>query len=723
MSHHVSHHREALPWWFFAIVGAVLTAWLAPKLLAGHFGLPQAHGEEDEIDDIPTWITWTIVLAYAIPGGVVGAVLGLLIIRPVNVGLAWFFRGFNRVFDKMTAFYGALVGKILRMSVIVLIVYGGLLVLTYWEFIRTPTGFIPQQDKGYLIVNVQLPDSASVERTQEVMNLVQRIALGDKKLRRGTAEAQPADGAPQYEGVAGISHTLAISGQSIIMSANAPNLGSMYIMLKPFDRRAGSNLTADAIAARLQEICRREVPEALVTVFGAPPVDGLGTTGGFNLIVEDRGNQGLDALEKVSNDIVFEGNKTPGLQGLFNSSGANTPWLFLDIDRDKCSSEGHQYTDVFNALQIYLGSYYVNNFNEFGRTWQVNIQADPKFRGTIEQVLQYQIKNNKGGMVRLNTFVRVRDVSGPVVVMRYNMYTAASITGNPAPGTGSQQAVDQMQQIATAKLPHAMQTDWTELAYLQNQAGNSAMWFFGLAVIFVFLVLAAQYESWSLPLAVILVVPMCLLCSVVGVNLAGIEVSIFTQIGFVVLVGLASKNAILIVEFAKQQEESGVSRWEATVQAVKLRLRPILMTSFAFILGVVPLVIATGAGSEMRRSLGIAVFAGMLGVTVFGVFLTPVFYYVIQWFGSRHGTQVHRHDERAGPSSPSPRNGHGAKDFALAGSSAGHEQAVLALDALEQSDSQDVDDLLKALADGAGGPLLADAAKSALERRNRAAKH
>ena len=431
----------------------------------------------------------------------------------------------------------------------------------------------------------------------------------------------------------GVDHTVAVSGQSLILNANAPNLGSMYVMLKPFEERHGANLSADAIAADLQDRCGKEVRGAIVSAFGAPPIDGLGTTGGFKLIVEDRGNLGLGDLQRVSDQIVTRGNQTQGLEGLFNSSGADTPWLYLDIDRTKCMALGVQVSDVFNALQVYIGSYYVNNFNEFGRTWQVNVQADQRFRSQVSDIRKLQVRNNQGQMIRLGTVLNVRDTSGPVMVMRYNMYSAAAITGDAGPDASSGQAVARMQEVAEKELPRSMAFEWTDLAYLQLQAGNRAMFFFGLAVVFVFLVLAAQYESWKLPLAVILVVPMCLFCSIIGLQIARMEVNIFTQIGFVVLVGLASKNAILIVEFAKQQQETGVPRWEATLEACRLRLRPILMTSFAFILGVVPLVIAHGAGSEMRRSLGIAVFAGMLGVTFFGVFLTPVFFYVIQWLG------------------------------------------------------------------------------------------
>jgi multidrug efflux pump len=352
----------------------------------------------------------------------------------------------------------------------------------------------------------------------------------------------------------------------------------------------------------------------------------------------------------VSEQIVARGNKTEGLKDLFNSSGANTPWLYLDIDRTKCEALGVSVSDLFNTLQVYLGSYYVNNFNQFGRTWQVNLQADPQFRKSVSDVRELQVRNSRGQMVRLGTLLDVRDTSGPVMVMRYNMYSSATITGSAGPDGSSGKAMELMQTIADQELPSTMAYEWTDLAYLQSQAGNTAMYFFALAVAFVFLVLAAQYESWSLPLAVILVVPMCLLCSVTGVLLAHHDVNIFTQIGFVVLVGLASKNAILIVEFAKQQRESGMSTREATLSAVQLRLRPILMTSFAFILGVVPLVIARGAGAEMRRTLGVAVFSGMLGVTLFGVFLTPLFYYAIQKINDRRaGASMHSGGEATPP--------------------------------------------------------------------------
>jgi hydrophobe/amphiphile efflux-1 (HAE1) family protein len=524
--------------------------------------------------------------------------------------IGWFFKLFNVMFSAGTAVYTRIVGSLLRVSLIVLLVYGGLLVLTAWQFQTAPAGFIPQQDKGYLLLNVQLPDSASLERTERVMGQIEALA---RKMP-------------------GIAHTVGISGRSLVLNANAPNLGSMYVLLDAFSDRRGAELTGDAIAESLRARCAEEVREAIVSTFGAAPIDGLGTTGGFKMIIEDRGNLGLGDLQRVSDQIVARGNATAALHGLFNSSRANTPWLYLDINRTKCMALGVLVSDVFSTLQVYLGSYYVNNFNVFGRTWQVNIQADQRFRDRVPDIRQLQVRNNPGQMIRLGTLMDVRDISGPVIAMRYNMYSSTAITGHTAPGISSGQAITMMQEIADAEMPRSMAYDWTELTYLQLKVGNEAIFVFALAVVFVFLVLAAQYESWALPLAVILVVPMCLLCSIVGVRLGNLDVNIFTQIGFVVLVGLASKNAILIVEFAKQQQEGGKSRREAVLEASRLRLRPILMTSFAFILGVVPLVLAFGAGAEMRRALGLAVFSGMLGVTLFGIFLTPVFFYVIQAF-------------------------------------------------------------------------------------------
>jgi multidrug efflux pump subunit AcrB len=536
-------------------------------------------------------------------------VAGYFLARPLNRVLVAGFRLFNAGFDYSTGLYTRAVGMLLRVSVVVLLVYGGLLGLTYYGFTQTPTGFIPQQDRGYLLVNVQLPDAASVGRTQNVMRQIEDIALETK----------------------GVKHTVAISGQSIVLNANAPNFGSLFVMLDDFGDRTPLGLTGDAIAAALQARFDEEVDEGRVNIFGAPPVEGLSTAGGFKLVVEDHGDGNLRELQDVAWDIVDHGNDTPGLQGLFTSFRANTPWLYLDVDRTHAKMLGISQAEIFSQLQNNLGSYYVNDFNRFGRTWQVNVQADARNRSEIDALRQLKFKNNNGDMVPFYTFARFRLVDGPVLIMRYNMYGAAAINGSATSDVSSRQAIDRMEAAAREKLPRTMRTEWTELALLQLKTGSTAVIAFVLAVVLAFLVLAAQYESWSLPLAVILVVPMCLLFSIGGVLLARMDINIFTQVGFIVLVGLACKNAILIVEFAKARHEEGVPRQQATLEACRLRLRPIMMTSFAFILGVVPLMISAGAGAEMRQTLGTAVFWGMLGVTLFGIFLTPVFYYVIQW--------------------------------------------------------------------------------------------
>ena len=373
----------------------------------------------------------------------------------------------------------------------------------------------------------------------------------------------------------------------------------------------------------------------MVTVFGAPPIDGLGTTGGFKLIIEDRGNNGLETLQRISDQIVERGNKTPGLQGLFNSSRVNTPWLYLDIDRDKCMTLGVPVSELFNTLQVYLGSYYVNNFNEFGRTWQVNVQADQSFRDQVPAILQLQVRNTEGQMIRLATLMEVRNTSGPVMVQRYNMYSSAAITGNADAGhqLGRGDRADAGDRGTGTATFNGVRLDRARIHPARGGRNSHQRFRAGGGIRFPRA--RGTIRKLEAAIAVILVVPMCLLCSVLAIEWAGLDVSLFTQIGFVVLVGLASKNAILIVEFAKQKEKEHVPLREATLDACRLRLRPILMTSFAFIFGVLPLMLAEGAGAEMRRSLGTAVFSGMLGVTVFGIFLTPVFYYVIQWFAEK----------------------------------------------------------------------------------------
>jgi multidrug efflux pump len=599
---------ERLPWFTFV----PLLAWVGHKL--GRTWAAPALAALD-LDISPAQYEFLRQWGPALAGGAVGAVAGLLLGRPLNALLGGSFRQFNRGFDRSTGAYTWAVGGLLRVSLLVLLLYGGLLYLTWWGFSSTPTGFIPAQDKGYLLVNVQLPDAASMPRTRDVVQRLEDIALRTR----------------------GVKHSVAIAGQSILLNAGASNFGALYLMLDDFEHRKGPELSSETIAARLQEQFQKKVPRALVNIFGAPPVEGLGTAGGFKIIVLDTGDNKLATLQKSADQVVAEGQKDTHLQGLFSSFRADTPWLELVIDRAQAKDRGVSIDDVRTTLEATLGPYYINDFNRFGRTWQVNVQAQDAFRQSSEDIKQLKVRNNQNQMVPLAAFASVRHVSGPVMVMRYNMYNAAAVHAEPGPDTSSGQAITHLEAVANEKLPQSMRTEWTELALLQLQTGDTAMWVFLLAVVLVFLVLAAQYESWSLPLAVILVVPLCLLCAIAGVILARMDINIFTQVGFIVLVGLACKNAILIVEFAKAQRETGQPRRAATLAACRLRLRPILMTSFAFILGVVPLMVSEGAGAEMRRTLGTAVFAGMLGVTLFGIFLTPVFYFVIQWFKDRRG--------------------------------------------------------------------------------------
>ncbi|MBX3414954.1 MAG: efflux RND transporter permease subunit [Pirellulales bacterium] len=549
--------------------------------------------------------------------------------RLLNLVLGWFFRLFNTGFNKTADLYSRGVGLLLRGSAIVLLVYAGLLFLTYLSFTRVPTGFIPPQDKGYLLVDVRLPDSASLERTQAVMAQVDKIARGEGTPGNHTAHDAHDGHQAAGGGIPGIAHTIVISGQSFVQNAIGSNYGSIYVILDEFHHRHGADMHADAIAAQLRDACYREVQEASVAVFGAPAVDGLGNAGGFKLMVRDVGDLGLDLLQETSEDLAAEGNQQPGIVGMYTAFRARTPQMYVDVDRERCKQMGVALDEIFLTLQLYLGGYYTNDFNQFGRTWQVNLQSDPDFRLTPEQVRQLKVRNAQGEMVPLGSVVHISDTGGPAMVVRYNGVTAAAVNGGSLPGVSSGTVIKTIERIAEQVLPQGMNFQWTELTLLQILAGNTAIVVFGLAVVLVFLVLAAQYESLSLPFAVILVVPMCLLCSIVGVAMAGMDINIFVQIGFVVLVGLASKNAILIVEFAKEKTAQGVAAADATVEACRLRLRPIIMTSLAFILGVVPLALAVGAGAEMRRALGIAVFSGMLGVTLFGILLTPVFFYIV----------------------------------------------------------------------------------------------
>ena len=592
------HRREALPWWIFGVAGGLLAVWLAQRYLPA-----TAKGAAGDA----AWRSWVITAVFFIPGALCGGAAGWLVIGRVNPVLGWLFGKFNHYFDRMSSGYASSVGRLLRISMVVLAVYGGLIALTYWEFQRAPTGFIPQQDQGRLIANIQLPDSASLERTEAVVAKIEKIA----------------------HDTPGIAHTVAFAGSSFLLQANSSNFASMFIVLAPFDQRQKPELRDTAIMNSLSKACAENVREAQFTVLGASAIPGLGVAGGFKFIVEDRGDLGVVALQQQTDNLIQKLRKVPGLSRVTTQFRSQTPQLFLDIDRDKVASLGVSLDDVNQTLDMFMGSLYVNSFNDFGRHWQVTVQADGSYRNRVEDLNLFQVRNQFGQMVLLGTLVHVREIVGPIAVPRYNRYTAASVSGNIKTGYSTGDAIKTIDKMAAETLPLSMNADWTELMFIQKRAGNASIYVFFLAIVSVFLALSALYESWSLPLAVILVVPLCLLCSVAGVLFTDRDVNIFVQIGLVVLVGLACKNAILVVEYAKQLHREGRSAFEATKEASRLRLRPILMTSFAFIFGVIPLMIASGAGAEMRRSLGIAVFSGMFGVTLFGIFLTPVFFYVI----------------------------------------------------------------------------------------------
>ena len=523
----------------------------------------------------------------------------------------WFFRIFNWGFDRTGRGYVKLISLVVRVPVLLLAGYGGLVAAGVWEYQQLPHGFIPTQDKGYLIASVQLPDAASVERTQEVIDRVAKIALETP----------------------GVRHVNAVAGNSFVLSAYGSNFGSMFIILDGFDKRRTPDLYADAIMGKIVARASAAVPEASVSVFGAPAVSGLGRAGGFRLMIEDRGEIGPERLQGQTDNLIEKANQQPQLSKLFTVFKANSPNVFLDIDRTACLTHGVDLQQVFGTLQATMGARYVNDFNLFGRTWQVNVQADPRHRNELEDVKRIKVRNRRGEMVPLGALLTAREASAPLVITRHNMYPAATVNGNVTPGTSSGEAIAVLEALADRELPGGgrMGFEWSELTFIEKQSRDTGMYVLALSVAFVFLVLAALYESWALPLAVILVVPVCVVGSLGAVATAKQDINIFTQVGFVVLIGLASKNAILIVEFAKMSRESGHSRREAVLAACRQRFRPILMTSVAFILGVTPLLTATGAGAEMRKALGTAVFGGMLGVTVFGIILTPVFFVLVDW--------------------------------------------------------------------------------------------
>ncbi|OAI46089.1 transporter [Planctomycetaceae bacterium SCGC AG-212-F19] len=540
---------------------------------------------------------------------------------PVNrvaAPLGWFLDMFNRMFSAGTALYTRLVRGLLHFRITGLLGYAVLLGLTTLVLTKAPTGFIPPQDQGHFFISVELPDAASLERTRAVMAQVDRLTRAEQA----------------------VDHTLSISGLAMVLNADSSNCGTMIVILRPFAERRPAALHVNEVMARLRREFASEIKDAQVQVLGAPPVPGISLAGGFNLMVEDRAALGPTYLQQHAEVLAERLREDRTLLGVFSPFRANTPQLYLDIDRAKVESLGVELNDVDQALQTYLGSLYVNNFNAFGRYWQVNLMADGRFRRGADDIYQLQVRNRQGDMIPLGTLLRVRDSSGPVMIQRYNLYTAAPILGGVSFATSSGAAYAMIDAQARQTLPRTMQTEWTQLTFFEIRAGHTGLVGFALGVVFVFLALAALYESWTLPLAVILVLPLCVLSAVVGVLGGRMAVNLYVQIGFVVLVGLASKNAILIVEFARSHRATGRACAEAILEACRLRLRPIIMTSLALILGVVPLVFAEGAGAEMRRALGLTVFSGMIGVTLFGVFLTPLFFAVFnragdsRWFAS-----------------------------------------------------------------------------------------
>ncbi len=528
--------------------------------------------------------------------------------RGIDRAFGWLFRPFNRFFVRSANSYVSGVQRVLRAGSVALIIYGGLVLLGVFGFAKVPTGFVPAQDKQYLVSFAQLPDASSLDRSEAVIRRMSDIAL-----------KQP-----------GVESAVEFPGLSINGFTNSTNSGIVFVTLKPFEERRDASLSAGAITAALQQKYAA-IQDAYIAIFPPPPVNGLGTIGGFRLQVEDRGDQGFEELYKQTQNLITASQKEPALAGLFSSYQVSVPQIDADVDREKAKAEGVDLSDVYQTMQAYLGSLYVNDFNRFGRTYQVNVSAEPGFRHEPQDITTLKTRNARGEMVPLGSFVSVRQSVGPDRVQHYNGFPTAEINGGAAPGYSSGQAQDAMERLAKNTLPNGMSFEWTELTYQQILAGNTAVLVFPLSVLLVFLVLASLYESLTLPLAVIMIVPMVLLSAITGVWLSGGDNNIFTQIGLIVLVGLACKNAILIVEFAREaQILEGLDRVQAVLEAARLRLRPILMTSFAFIMGVVPLVLSHGAGAEMRHAMGVAVFSGMLGVTFFGLVFTPLFYVLIR---------------------------------------------------------------------------------------------
>jgi len=540
-----------------------------------------------------------------------------------------FFAAFNRVFVSLSGRYARAVGWLVRRAAIGLALYAVLMGLAALGFHTVPGGFIPAQDKGYLITAIQLPDGASLERTDEVVRRAGEIILGTP----------------------GVRFAVAFAGFSGATRANASNAGAVFVGPLPFDERPKHGPTANELIGTLQQRLSA-IEDAQIFVIPPPPVQGLGTAGGFKLLVQDRAGRGFKALQQATDELVAAARREPSLRGVFTTFRASTPQLYADIDRVKAQKLNVPLSNVFDALQVYLGSVYVNDFNRFGRTFQVRAQAEGNFRTDPADIQRLKTRNAEGGMVPLGSVLDVQWRAGSDRIVRYNMFPAAEVQGDAAPGFSSGDAIATMERLAANVLPPGFGIAWTDLAYQEQLAGNSALFIFPLCVLFVFLVHSAEYESWLLALAIIMIAPVCLPFALAGVAARGQDNNLITQIGFVTLIGLAAKNAVLIVEFAKQQEDGGKDRFAAAVEACRLRLRPILMTAFAFILGVVPLVRASGPGAEMRQVLGTTVFSGMLGVTFFGLFLTPVFYVVLRGFGARRAARRTAAEPAEAPEAP-----------------------------------------------------------------------
>ena len=528
---------------------------------------------------------------------------------PARIGRA-FADGFNRGFERMAAGYARLIRVLVgswTALLAMLALFGALLYATVHMIQTVPTGFIPTLDQGYAIVVVQLPDGASLSRTDKVIQKASEI----------------------IQNTPGVRDAVAFAGFSGATFTNASNAGVIFAAFDSFEERLAAGQSADQIIGTLFG-SMQAIQEAFIIAVPPPPVPGIGNSGGFKMQLQERNSADMRPILNLAYQIAGQANQTPGLFGVFTTFSASSPQFFLQIDRDKARILNVEISEIFETLSINLGTAYVNDFNAFGRVYQVQAQADQQFRVNREDILKLKVRSANGALVPLGTLVEIRDVAGPTLVQRYNMYVSVPVQGNAAPGVSSGDALIAMEKIAAETLPPGTSYEWTELALQEKQTGNTAIFIFGLSVLFVFLALAAQYESWTMPFAIILVVPLGVLAALIGVAARGLDNNVLVQIGLVVLIGLAAKNAILIVEFARQAQERGETVVESVAEACRLRLRPILMTAFAFILGVVPLVIATGPGAEMRRSLGTAVFSGMLGVTVIGLFLTPVFYVVLR---------------------------------------------------------------------------------------------